>query len=68
MAKNNILPKSRPGGLKEEFYFKYLHQQFPWLSEGEIREAIKLKGSNADNVIKFLNDKGSKTKTVDQFY
>ena len=58
----------KPGGLNEEFAFKYLHKQFPWLSESEIKQAIELKGPNADRVIKYLNDKGSKIETVDQDY
>ena len=46
--------------LDEGFAFKYLHKQFPWLSESDILDAIKLKGSNADQVIKYLSEMGSK--------
>ena len=58
----------KPGELKGDFAFKYLHKQFPLLSEAEIIEAIDLKGSNADHVIKYLNDKRGEVKAVDQDY
>jgi len=43
--------------LKDDSAFKYLQKQFPWLSEKQIADAIKLKGPNADNILKFLNSK-----------
>lgn len=62
------LQNLKHGELKDDFAFKYLHKQFPWLSESEIKEAIELKGSNADHVIKYLNEKSGEGKTVDQDY
>ena len=46
MAKNNTqhFENRKPSELNEEFVFKYLQKQFPWLSEGEIKQAIELKG------------------------
>lgn len=59
----------KPEELREDFAFKYLHKQFPWLSESEVMEAIQLKGPNADHVIKYLDEKSSKGKiTEDQDY
>lgn len=59
----------KPEELKEDFAFKYLHQQFPWLSENEIMEAIELKGPNADHIIKYLDAKSGKGKIAeDQDY
>ena len=59
----------KPEELREDFAFKYLHKQFPWLSENEIMEAIELKGPNADHVIKYLDDKsGKRTIAEDQDY
>ena len=52
--------------LKEGFAFKYLHKQFPWLSESDVLKAIEIHGSNADHVIKYLSSKRAKENTVDQ--
>ncbi len=50
---------------KEDFAFKYLHKQFPWLSEDEIIKAIEIKGPNADQVLKYLDGKSGKGKTFE---
>ena len=50
---------------KEDFAFKYLHKQFPWLPESDIMKAIEIKGPNAEHVLKYLEGKSDKGKTFE---